>query len=80
MKLFANRFIMKDNKMKVLKKDSKAWALALKIAKRKYINMEPEELLDGERVRWVSIIRGNTWVNTLDELIDLERRTSRRKA
>ena len=45
--------ITKDNKMKVLKKDSKAWA---------------------------SIIRGNTWVNTLDEMIDLERRTSRRKA
>lgn len=71
---------MKDNKVKVLKKDSKAWALALKIAKRKYINMEPEELLEGERVRWASIIRGNAWVNTLDELIDLERRTSRRKA
>ena len=40
----------KDNKMKVLKKDSKAWALALKIAKRKYMNREPVELLDGERV------------------------------
>ena len=66
--------------MKVLKKDSKAWALALKIAKRKYMNREPVELLDGERVRWASIIRGNTWVNTLDEMIDLERRTSRRKA
>ena len=66
--------------MKVLKKDSKAWALALKIAKRKYMNREPVELLDGERVRWVSIIRGNTWVNTLEELVDLERRTSRRKA
>ena len=66
--------------MKVLKKDSKAWGLALKIAKRKYMNREPVELLDGERVRWASIIRGNTWVNTLDELIDLERRTSRRKA
>ena len=66
--------------MKVLKKDSKAWALALKIAKRKYMNREPMELLDGERVRWASIIRGNTWVNTLDEMIDLERRTSRRKA
>ena len=66
--------------MKVLKKDSRAWALALKIAKRKYMNREPVELLEGERVRWVSIIRGNTWVSTLDELIDLERRTSRRKA
>ena len=66
--------------MKVLKKDSKAWALALKIAKRKYMNREPVELLDDERVRWASIIRGNTWVNTLDEMIDLERRTSRRKA
>ena len=66
--------------MKVLKKDSKAWALALKIAKRKYINREPVELLEGERVRWESIIRGNTWVSTLDELLDLERRTSRRKA
>lgn len=66
--------------MKVLKKDSKAWALALKIANRKYVNREPVELLEGERVRWVSIIRGNTWVTTLDELIDLERRTSRRKA
>lgn len=66
--------------MKVLKKDSKAWALALKTSKRKYINMEPVELLEGERVRWASIIRGNTWVTTLDELIDLERRTSRRKA
>ena len=66
--------------MKVLKKDSEAWALALKIARRKHMNREPVELLDGERVRWASIIRGNTWVNTLDELIDLERRTSRRKA
>ena len=66
--------------MKVLKKDSKAWALALKIAKRKYINREPVELLEGERVRWESIIRGNTWVSTLDELLDLERRTGRRKA
>lgn len=65
--------------MKVLKKDSKAWALALKISKRKYINREPVELLEGERVRWESIIRGNTWINTLDELIDLERRSSRRK-
>ena len=55
------------------------YALSLKIAKRKYINSEPVELLEGERVRWESIIRGNTWTNTLDELIDLERRTSRRK-
>lgn len=37
-------------------------------------------IIRGERVRWASIIRGNTWVNTLDELIDLEHRTSRRKA
>ncbi len=66
--------------MKVLKKDSKAWALALKIARRKHISREPVELLEGERVRWASIIRGNTWVNTLEELVDLERRTSRRKA
>ena len=65
--------------MKLLKKDSKAWQIALKIAKRKHINREPLELLEGERVKWVSIIRGNTWVDTLDELIDLERRTSRRK-
>lgn len=65
--------------MKALKKDSMAWALALKIARRKYVNCEPVELLDGERVRWTSIIRSNTWVTTLDELIDMERRTSRRK-
>ena len=66
--------------MKILKKESKAWALALKISKRKYVNREPVELLQGERVRWESIIRGNTWVTTLEELIDIERRTSRRKA
>lgn len=66
--------------MRVLKKDSMAWALALKIARRKHMNREPVELLEGERVRWASIIRGNTWITTLDELIDTERRTSRRKA
>jgi hypothetical protein len=52
----------------MLKKDSQAWQLAVKRSRRKHANSTPIELLADGTVRMQSLIRGNTWVYTLDEL------------
>lgn len=59
----------------VKKKDSEAWRIAKKIARRKHSHKIPIALSDdGQRVQFMSLIRGNTWWYTLRELHLLEKR------
>lgn len=51
------------------KKESLAWRIAKTRARRKYVCSVPIELsADGQRVTMQSLIRGNTWVLTLQDL------------
>ena len=51
------------------KSDSETWKLALKFSRRKGVNWKPVLLApDGLSVNVVSLIRGNAWKITLDEL------------
>lgn len=56
----------------MLKKDSKAWKLASKRAKRKAVMSYPVELFENGDVLLCSKIRGNTWRATFSELELLE--------
>lgn len=57
------------------KKDSEAWCIAKKITRRKHSHSIPVALSDdGQRVQFMSRIRGNTWWYTLRELRLLEKR------
>jgi len=56
----------------MLKKDSKAWKIASKRARRKYAMAYPLDLLDNGDVLMCSRIRGNTWTASLQELELLE--------
>lgn len=51
-----------------LKKNSEIWKLAKKLSNRKYCLWKPLELVSDNTVKVYSIIRGNTWIVTLDEL------------
>lgn len=51
-----------------MKKNSEAWQLAKKLARRKHCHSVPIELLANGNVVIQSTIRGNTWIVTLDEL------------
>lgn len=57
----------------MLKKDSPAWQLAMKRARRKGVHSIPVALLADGRVRMQSNIRGNTWVYSYNELLMLEK-------
>ena len=51
------------------KKDSEAWKLAQRICRRKGTNRRAIALSDdGAIVTFQSLIRGNTWSRSLDEL------------
>ena len=52
----------------MLKKNSEAWQLAKKLARRKHCHSVPIELLSNGNVVMQGNIRGNTWIITLDEL------------
>lgn len=53
----------------VLKKDSESWRLAQRICRRKGASRRAIALSDdGATVTIQSLIRGNTWTRTLDEL------------
>lgn len=55
------------------KKESEAWQIATRISKRKGMNKVPVRLSeDGQNVTWQSLIRGNTWTNSLQELKELD--------
>lgn len=55
--------------VKTLKKNSEAWKLALRISRRKGANRTPIKLSpDGKIVTFRSLIRGNEWKRTLEEL------------
>lgn len=56
----------------MLKKNSPAWQLAKKRARRKHVLSEPIELLSDGSVRMFSLVRGNTWLYTYEELLALE--------
>ena len=59
----------------MLKKDSEAWKLAARIAKRKGSNRVPIKLsADGQSVEFMSLIRGNKWTRTLSELRSIAKR------
>ena len=53
------------------KKDSIAWQLALKLCRRKGSNKKPIELVDNDKVRFASLIRGNTWIYSIKEIEQL---------
>lgn len=51
------------------KKDSLAWCIAKTRSRRRYVCSVPIALSDdGQRVTMQSLIRGNTWVLTLQDL------------
>lgn len=54
----------------MLKKDSEAWKLAKKISRRKHCFWEPIALsaTKPETVIVQSVIRGNTWEKSIEEL------------
>ena len=52
----------------MLKQNSEAWQLAKKLSKRRYSNSIPIELLPDGSVKMQSLIRGNTWLVTLNDL------------
>lgn len=56
----------------MLKKNSAAWQLAKKRARRKHALSTPVELLADGRVRMFGLLRGNTWLYTYEELLALE--------
>jgi hypothetical protein len=60
----------------VKKKDSLAWRIAKTRARRKYVCSVPIALsADGHSVTMQSLIRGNTWVLSLQDLQLLTRGT-----
>ena len=59
----------KTSSEKVLKKDSEAWRLAKKYARRKYTNSAPVDLSPcGEKVTMFGLVYGNTWQYTKEDL------------
>lgn len=52
----------------ILKKDSEAWQLALKLSRRKYIHWTPLHLNEDGSVKVRGLIRGNEWTLTLQDL------------
>jgi len=56
----------------MLKSKSIAWKYAVKLSRRKYCNSKPVSLSDcGSYVTMQSLIRGNTWQYSVDELLTL---------
>ncbi len=56
----------------MLKSKSQVWKAAVKLSKRKYCNSKPVALSEcGQYVTMQSLIRGNTWQYSLNELLTL---------